>query len=105
MNNTTSPSVVAELEATPPKSKDAATSTEPKDDITVMVVCSTENEGLKLLSGTEKSGATPQILEVHITLDHRLQSRLTGWLSSIQEVRQAKMKNPAVLVNVSDSAA
>ncbi|KAG0125168.1 hypothetical protein HOY82DRAFT_162858 [Tuber indicum] len=82
MDNTSSAAVIAELEATPPKSKDAATSTELKDDVKVMVVGSTEHEGLKLLSGTEKSGANTQIQE---------------------EVRQAKMKNPAVLVNLPSS--
>ena len=78
MDNTASTVVIAELEATPPRSKDAATSTEPKDDVKVMVVGSTEHEGLKLLSGTEKSGVNTQIQEVHITSDHKLQSRLTG---------------------------
>jgi len=63
MDNTTSTVIVAELEATPPRSKDAATSTEPKDDVKVMVVGSTEHEGLKLLSGTQKSGVNTQILE------------------------------------------
>jgi len=82
MDNTASTVVIAELEATPPRSKDAATSTEPKDDVKVMVVGSTEHEGLKLLSGTEKSGVNTQVLE---------------------EVRQAKMKNPAVLVNLPSS--
>ncbi|CUS11014.1 unnamed protein product [Tuber aestivum] len=82
MDNTASTAAIAELEATPPRSKDAATSTEPKDDVKVMVAGSTEHEGLKLLSGTEKSGANTQIPE---------------------EVRKAKMKNPAVLVNVSSS--
>ncbi|RPA96152.1 hypothetical protein L873DRAFT_1811772 [Choiromyces venosus 120613-1] len=82
MDNTTPTVVIAELEATPLTSKDAATSTESKDDVKVMVVGSTEHEGLKLLSGTDKSGANMQILE---------------------EVRQAKLKNPAVLVNLPSS--